>query len=83
MQKFKYLRQIYVFIFEIGFIADHFLLAATAAGLKTAVMEGLSGWALELWNRILKRIISRMIFIRFSDFIRFLTCRKPLLLWSF
>ena len=45
MQKFKYLRQIYVFIFEIGFIADHFLLAATAAGLKTAVMEGLSGWA--------------------------------------
>ena len=26
---------------------------------------------------------SRMIFIGFSDFIRFLICREPLLLWSF
>jgi len=28
---------------QTGFFADHFLLAATAAGLKAAVMEGLSG----------------------------------------
>jgi len=28
---------------QVGFLADHFLLAATAAGLKTAVLEGFSG----------------------------------------
>ena len=34
-----------------------------------------------LWNRILKSIIKVGWFL--SDFIRFLTCIKPLLLWSF
>jgi len=33
---------------QVGFLADHFLLAATAAGLKTAVMEGFSGCRLLL-----------------------------------
>ena len=45
-------------LLQVGFLADHFLLAATAAGLKTAVMEGFSGWVGESLSFLLMKILS-------------------------